>query len=120
MSPQPVINYTYIYQALRNNYNLLFLANSSKHLELQDDLHSNDESYDCDKDHQNQKLYNQILSDVDSLEFLPKTLFKMNMVDRKSIRQIQKETGLSYSTIQQSIRETKVYLKNKYIGYDKE
>lgn len=119
MLPQPVINYTYIYQSLRNNYNLLFLSNASKHLELQDNL-SNDEPYDSDKDIQDQMLYNQILSDVDSLEFLPKTLFKMNMVDRKSIRQIQKETGLSYSTIQQSIRETKENLKNKYIDYGKE
>jgi DNA-directed RNA polymerase specialized sigma24 family protein len=117
MTNPPVINYTYIYQALINNYIQLKMK-LDKIIEYDETLYAavNIDHYDYDDtdDLYNDNLYKCVILDIEHLDYFSKTLFKLNMIDGLSIREIQKEYGLSYSTIQQSIFTTKQILKNKY------
>ncbi len=109
------INKSYVIKSLRNILIDEFKLDNNKN----DDVHNirieqDHYDYDSSDDNYNEILYSKIIKDIEELNFFDKTLFKMNMVDGKSIRKIQKETSLSFSSIQKSITKTKLYLKNKY------
>ena len=127
MEKPPVINYTYIYQSLFNNYQQLQfkkknrLESNSQTITDQDLIQTYFSSveqdhylYDDADDLYNDNLYKSMLLDVEGLDYFNRTLFKLNKIDGLSIRTIQKEYNLSYSTIQKSIASTKAFLKNKY------
>ena len=129
MEKPPEINYTYIYQALYNNQQQLRLkkTNRIEYNEVQCDNSDQDKPqtyfshveqdhyfYDDSDDIYNDNLYKSMLLDVEGLDYFNRTLFKLNKIDGLSIRTIQKEYNLSYSTIQKSISSTKEFLKNKY------
>lgn len=122
MPTPPIINYTYIYQALYNNY-VQTQIKLGKRIEYDEDAEPESDHnniYDEVGDFENENLYKNILLDIEGLDYFNRTLFKLNMIDGMPIRKIQKEYKLSYSTIQKSISKTKLLLKNKYTDNEKE
>lgn len=81
------------------------------------DIISPDDDYDFEGDLNNQKTYELIISEVESLEWFHRTLFKYVLLDGISMREMERQTGISYNVIHKSITATKLHIKNK-IRYD--
>jgi DNA-directed RNA polymerase specialized sigma24 family protein len=71
-------------------------------------------NYDYKSDVNNHVLHANVMKDLQDLEWFHSKLFTLVIVDGHSMREIERQTGITFNTIQSSIATTKKYLKNKY------
>lgn len=75
-----------------------------------------DDEYDIEYDIATDQLHQDIMNSLKELHWFHATLFKYVMIDGISIRQLAKDTDISFNVIRASIFNTKEFLKNKYIN----
>jgi len=119
MSKTPdAINAGYIHTSIVRFHNE-HKSNTIKKREYDENVYSDEMdqdfyNYNAIKDIDNHILHANIMKELADLEWFHSKLFALVVVDGNSMREIERQTGISFNTIQSSIATTKKYLKNKY------
>lgn len=115
LKQQPVINKSYIYNALTNIWIREIEYQLKNSLSLYTEVNNDtDDEYDYAADIKKQKLIDSIKEELESIDWFHRTIFKYVVIDGISMRQLERDTNISFTVINKSVNKTKLYLKNKF------
>jgi hypothetical protein len=113
INAKPVkVNSGYVNNALKNIW--IRELNNNKFSEYSDNINEDDdEVYDEQKDIDNQNKYQQVMIELEKIDWFNRTIFKYVVIEKIAMRKLATLTGIGFNIIYKSVANTKEYLKNK-------